>query len=124
MGTITNTGLEYIAKNLNGLVDSEFTYIAIGTDSTAESTSNTSLGAENTTLGAARKQATCAYTSPGTASFNALFSFSGNVTVREVGIFDAPSGGHLLYRRVLAANRNYSDGDAAEFTVTIPFTRA
>jgi len=124
MGTITNTGLEYISKILNGLADNEFTYIALGTDSTAEATSNTSLGAENTTLGAARKQATCTYISPGTASFNVLFSFSGNVTVREIGIFDAASGGNLLYRRVVAANRNYSDGDAAEFTVTIPITRA
>lgn len=124
MGTITNSGLEYIAKNINGVDDNEFAYMAIGTDPTSESVSDTALGSENTQYGSARKQATCTYTSPGTAVWNALFSFTGEVTVREIGIFDAPTGGNLLYRRVLASNRNYSDGDAAEFTVYIPLERA
>lgn len=124
MGTITNTGLEFMAKLINGVASNEFTYIALGTDPTAENSADTALGAENTTNGSARKQATCTYISPGTASWNALFSFTGSVTVREIGIFDAPTGGNLLYRRVLSANRSYSDGDAAEFTITHTFVRA
>lgn len=120
-GVITNTGLEYIAKNTNGVADNEFIYMALGTGSTAASATNTTLGAENTLYGSARKQATCTYSSTGIATWNAQFSFTGAVTVREVGIFDSSSGGNLLYRRVLTANRVYADGDAAEFSVSFTF---
>lgn len=123
-GVITNIGLEFIAKNTTGVADNEFVYLALGTDPTSALATDTALGAENTLYGSARKLATCTYTSTGISTWNALFSFTGDVTVREVGLFDASSGGNMLYRRVLSSNRNYADGDAAEFTVSLTFARA
>src|SRR5574344_2196779 len=95
-GVVTNVGLEYLAKNANGVADTEFLYMALGTGSTAAIAANTMLSYENTQYGSARKQATCSYSSTGIATWNAQFSFTGDVTVREIGIFDAPSGGNLL----------------------------
>jgi hypothetical protein len=121
-GVVTNVGLEYLAKNANGVADTEFLYMALGTGSTAASATDTALGSENTLYGSARKQATCTYSATGIATWEALFSFTGNVTVREIGIFDASN--RLLYRRVLADNKPYSDAMAARFTVSMTFQRA
>lgn len=121
---LTNTGLEYILKDITGLATSNFVYMAIGSGSTAFTTSNTTLANENTLYGSARKAATCSFVSPATARWTALFSFTGDVTVREIGLFDAASGGHMLYRRVLSANESYHDGGSMEYTVDITLTRA
>lgn len=116
-------GLEYLTKNLNGVDNVVFGYMATGTDPTAFSDSDTALGNENTLYGSARKACTCTFVAPGTARFNALFSYTGDVTVREIGIFSEPTGGILLYRRVLADNENYHDGGAMEYTVNVNFNR-
>lgn len=117
---ITLVGLGYMAKNLNGVDSNAFVYMATGTGATAFATSDTALENENSASGAGRKAATCTFISPGTARWNALFSFTGDVTVREIGLFDSEN--NLLYRRVLAENEIYHDGGAMEYTVDITFS--
>lgn len=116
-------GLEYLTKNLNGVDDVVFGYMATTADATAFSDSDTALVAENTLYGSARKAATCTFVAPGTARFNALFSFTGDVTVRAIAIFSELTGGIMLYKRVLAENENYHDGGAMEYTVNVNFVR-
>jgi len=120
MGTITNAGLDSMATLLIGA----YPYVATGTDSTAEVNTDAALGAENTLYGSARKAATTSTSSTGIATWNVLFPFTGSVTVREIGIFSASSSGTMLYRRVLAANRTYADGDSMEITVTHTYARS
>jgi hypothetical protein len=120
MGTIPNAGLDAMATLLTG----GFPYMANGTDSTAEAYTDTALGVENTLYGAARKAGTASVSSVGICTWNTTFYFTNNVTVREYGIFSEPSGGTMLYRRVLASNRNYVDGDSMEVNVSHTYTRS
>jgi hypothetical protein len=120
MGTITNAGLDGMAT----LLAAGFPYMANGTDPTAEAYTDTALGAENTLYGSARKAATATPSSVGICEWNATFYFTGNVTVRETGIFSASSGGTMVYRRVLASNRNYVDGDSMEVNVSHTYARS
>lgn len=124
MGTITDGGLNEIAKKINGASPGAvFNYIALGTSAQAENPADVSLAAENTLYGAARKIANVASFSPGGITWNTTFQFTGPVTVREIGIFNAPSGGTILYRWVLAANRVYNDGDGVQVNVTLQLAR-
>jgi hypothetical protein len=122
MGTITGTGLDVMAY----LLSDYFTYVANGTGTTAEATTDTSLAAENTLYGSARKTGTVTFSSDktGTTIWNVLFSFTDTVIVREYGIFTSSSGGSMLYRRVLSANRTYQDADSMELTITHTFARS
>jgi hypothetical protein len=119
MATITDAGLTVVAKRLNGSgADAAFTYIATGSGSTAESTSHTALVAENTANGSARATATCTQENTGDSKWVKTFNFTGNVTVREIGIFNAPSGGTMFLRHVLASDREYENGQSLEITIT------
>ncbi|MEN6293570.1 MAG: hypothetical protein ABFD07_16345 [Methanobacterium sp.] len=121
MGTITNDGLDTQAA----LLIEAFPYIANGTGSTAEAETDTALESENALYGAARKAATTSTSSNGISTWYALFAITGgNVSVREYGIFSASSGGTMLYRRVLLAARNYTDGDALELNITHTHARS
>lgn len=117
---LTKIGLEYIAKNTCGLTSNAFPYFALGAGSTAESEDDTALASENTLYGAARKIASCSFSSPATAIWTATFAFSGDVTVREYGIFD--DANHMLARVVLDENNYYHDGMGATFTVMVPLS--
>jgi hypothetical protein len=121
MGIVTDKGLEYIAKLINGVSVDGFCYMATGTGSGVELYADTALGSENTLYGSARTLATCTYLATGNAKWDATFNFTGDVTVREIGIFN--SNGDMLYRRLLSGNRYYHDGDAGEFVVTMTFER-
>lgn len=118
MSTLMNTGKAEIAKLMNGVdTPTAFTYMAIGSGSTAEAATQTALVTEITTNGGARAAATCAYVANYTARWTRLFEFSGNVTLREVGIFNASSGGDMLLRHVYAADKTYINGESVEIIV-------
>ncbi len=117
MATVTNKGLEIMAKQLNGVTTDPVTRMATGTSSTAESTADTQLGNENTGNGSDR--ATCdarSYEATGVSKWVHQFDFTGSVTVREIALFD--SAGNLFMRHVLAADRAYSAGESLEITLT------
>ena len=115
MTTIVTAGKVIAAKLLNGVdTPTAFGYIAIGSGSTAESASQTALVTEITTNGGARAVATKTYEGSNTAQWSKIFLFTGSVTMREMGVFNASSAGTMLMRHVLAADRAYINGESVE----------
>jgi hypothetical protein len=94
-----------------------------GTSTIAEDASNTSLGTENAQYGAQRAQATLSYVSLGTSQWSILYAFTGPVTIRELGIFNALVGGDMFLRHVLSENKTYADGESVEITITNTMVR-
>lgn len=118
MSTLMNAGKAETAKLLNGVdTPTAFTYIALGSGSTAEAATQTALVTEITTNGGARAAATCSYVANYTARWTKTFNFTGNVTLREVGIFNAASVGDMLLRHVYAADKTYINGESVELIV-------
>ena len=104
---ITDVGLACMIRLIfSGLTEDKFGYIAIGTGTTAESTTDTALEAE-----IARKAATVSQTttsvSGDTALLEATFSsadgLTGTSNVSETGIFNASTGGDMLARKTFSA---------------------
>ena len=122
-GYIPDAGLTVMAKQLGG-VDSvaPFTYIAVGSGSTANATSTTSLATEIADSGFARVQVTPTVTGQ-TTSWATTFTATGTATVREIGLFNADVGGDLGLRGVLSADKVFEDTDTYEVTITIPNAR-
>ena len=119
MVTLVDAGLSAVAQMINGsgTID-PFTYMATGSGTTEESTSQTALIAENTLYGSARAQATCTYETLGISKWVHTFTFTNNLTVGELGIFNNSSAGIMLMRHKLAATKNYSNGESVEITLT------
>ena len=119
---ITTVGLAGIAARLNGTgAPAAFTYIAIGTGTTAAADADTQLVAEVTTSGGARAAATCTVVTTDTAGDTAqlvnTFSFTtgGTFALTESGVLNAASTGTLLARQVFAAI-NVASGDSLAIT--------
>lgn len=116
--------MEGSARLLIGLnPPTPYTYMATGTGAGAESPTSTALENENTQYGAQRAQATVSYVSLGISQWSILYAFTGPVTIRELGIFNASAGGDMFLRHVLSENKNYSDGESVEITITNTNTR-
>jgi len=118
MVKIVNKGLEMIAKLLNGIVATPFTYLAVGSGSTAEDAAQTALVTELTDGGLARAAATCTYEASYKAKWTKTFSVTLSRTVRETGIFDAASVGNMYLRHVWASNYDVVNGDTVTVTIT------
>lgn len=117
MTTIPDAGLDRVAN----LIGTDWTYIATGSGSTAEATADTALAAENSTNGAERVAATVTTPpteSTGVTKWEKTLNFTGAVTIREIGVFNAGAGGDMLIRKVLSADKNYVDTESVTITVT------
>ena len=118
---IVNTGLAEIA----GLVGNTgsptaFTYLAVGSASTAANATDTTLETELTDGGLERASATVTRQTT-TAANDTLqlvktFTVTGTKTVREVGVFNDSTSGTMLSRSVLTSDKNLESGDT--FTLT------
>jgi len=122
-GYIPDAGLTVMAKQLGG-VDSvaPFTYIAVGSGSTANATSTTSLATEIADSGFARVQVTPTVTGQ-TTSWATTFTATATATVREIGLFNASSEGTLGLRGVLPDNKVFAVDDTYEVTIEIDNAR-
>jgi len=120
---ITNAGMAGVASRING-ADSEaaFTYIAIGTGTTAAAATDTTLETEITTGGGARASATASRTTTDvtndTATLVKTFSFTSTFAVTEAGALNAASSGVLLNRQVFTAV-NVVNGDSLQVTINV-----
>lgn len=124
MATVTDIGIEAVAKLITGVDGLDpFTFMGNGSGTTAEGVTQTALVTENTLTGSARKSATCTYIAPGISEWVALFTFSGSVTINEIAIFNAISAGVMLLRHKLGAQKQYSDGESVQITVTTTTAR-
>ena len=116
---VTDAGFDAICDCIgNPTQPDNFDYIAIGTDSTAPSSSDTTLGSE-----VMREQGTYSHTS-GTKSFSVqhTFTFTASYTIWESGLFNAASGGTMLARGVLDSGIAVASGDSLQVTWTFTFS--
>ena len=120
---VTNAGKAGIASRINGAgSEAAFTYIAIGTGTTAAAAADTTLQTEITTNGVARAAATVSRTTTDvtndTARHVLTYNFTGSFAVTEAGVLNAASAGTLLNRNVFSAV-NVASGDSLQVTVDV-----
>lgn len=101
--TITNTGLAGVAGLIgNTGTITAFTYLAVGTDSTAPAASQSALIAEIVDTGLARAAATISRVTTNhtndTLQLVYTWTASGSKTVQETGVFNDPTAGVMLGR--------------------------
>lgn len=117
MATIPNDGLDQVAV----IIGTEWTYLATGSGSTAEASTDSALVTENAINGAERVAATVTVPpteAQGVTKWEKTLNFTGAVTIREIGIFNAGAAGDLLIRHVLTADKSYINGESVTITVT------
>lgn len=124
---ITDAGLAGVASRINGSGgENAFTYIAIGTGSTAAAEGDTTLQTEITTNGGERASATASRVTTtetnDTARLVYTFNFTGSFTVTESGVFNAASSGTLLARQVFTGIA-VGNGDSLQITWSIDVQR-
>lgn len=118
--TIVNSGLERIARLLGNVGSpSAFSHIALGTDDTTVTNSDTALGVE-----VEREAATVSYEADYKCKFEKVFSVGSGTSysIKEVGIFDGASvSGSTMWARLNTNNTLDSD---TNLSVTITYTMA
>lgn len=122
---VVNTGLAGMASRFNGAGgEAAFTYIALGTGTTAPSATDTALEAEITTGGGARANATASRTTTDTTNDTSqlqnTFSFTASFAITESGVFNAASGGTMAARQTFSAI-NVVNGDSLQVTWKFDF---
>lgn len=118
---ITTNGLEFMSSFLNSAATAASTfnmrYIGIGSDSTGESNSDTSLGTE-----LSRHTGVVSNNSGGIFEIKATFAAgSGTGAIVEYGIFDSNTAGTMWARDTEAAI-NKGAGDSLEVTAKVTFS--
>lgn len=125
MATIVNAGLTEVAKLIVG-ADSpvKFDYIALGSGTTAEANDQTALTTEITTNGGARAAAAASYEADYKGKLVKTFSFTGTLSVNEVGVFNDASAGDMLLRHKFSSTKAVENGDTLEVTVKVTVARS
>lgn len=116
---VTDDGKEAMAALfLDGVSEDAFKYIALGSDSTSASSSDSSLGDEITDNGGSRAEASVERVTTDvnndTSQLEHTFTFSGDLSIKESGVFNADSDGVMACRQTFS-ELNVTDGD--ELTV-------
>jgi hypothetical protein len=125
---VSNASLAVISGLVgNSGSQTAFTYVANGSGSTTYAASQTALVAENVnTYGFGRAAATVSRTTTtqtnDTLTYAKTWTASGDVTVRELGIFNDSSTGTMLHRTVLAADKSISSGETFTLAYTVVFS--
>lgn len=102
-----------------------FTYIAVGTSSTAVAVGQTTLGGEISTNGLSRAAGSVSRTTTtvtnDTLTITKTFTVAGTSTVEEIGVFNAASVGIML-GRALTTSKALVSGDTFVTTYNIIFS--
>lgn len=117
---VTSAGKAGVASRINGAgAEAAFTYIAMGTGTTAAAAGDTALQTELATSGLSRANATASRVTTtvtnDTAQLVNTFSVTGTQAVTESGVLNAASTGTLLARQVFSAI-NVVNGDSLQVT--------
>lgn len=120
---VTDAGKAGVASRINGDgSEAAFTYIAVGTGTTAANAADTTLETELAASGLSRAAATVSRVTTDVTNDSArltkTFSVTGTVAVTESGVLNAASTGVLLARQVFSAV-NVVNGDSLAVTWTI-----
>lgn len=119
---VTDAGKAGVASRVNGSGgEAAFTYIAVGTGTTAANAADTTLQTEIIDSGLARAAATASRVTVDVTNDGArlvyTFSVTGTKAVTESGVLNAASAGVLLARQVFSAI-NVVSGDSLQITWT------
>lgn len=121
---VTSAGKALLASLCGDASANPFTYLAVGTSTTAVSVGQTALVAEATTNGLQRASATVDRTTTTVTNdtFRATktFTATGTVAVEEVGVFNASSSGTML-SRALTSTKTILNGETFVVTYTLAF---
>ena len=121
---ITSAGKAQLALLAGDASATPFTYLAVGTSTTAASVGQTALVAEISTNGLSRAAATVSRVTTtvtnDTLQLVYTWSVSGTSTVEEVGIFNASSSGTML-GRALTTSKAVVNGDSLSITYKVIF---
>jgi len=125
---VTDVGLACLGRlAFSGLTEDKFGYLAIGVGTASESATDTALESEIARKGASATQTTTNITDDTvllTASFSSADGLTGTSTVSETGIFNAPSGGEMLARKVFSGVPiNWDGGDTLVIRYYVRFER-
>lgn len=126
---VTDVGLAAIIRLIcEGLTETKFSYVAIGTGTTTETAADTALVSEIKRKPASITQLTTTITGD-TAKLEAEFSsadgLTGTATIAETGVFNAATAGILLARKTFAAvTLNFDLGDSILIRYYIQMIRA
>ncbi len=117
---LTSAGKAGLASRVNGSgAEAAFTYIAVGTGTTAAAVGDTALQTELAVSGLARVLGTLSRITTtvtnDTAQITTTFTVTGTAAVTEAGLLNAASVGTLLARQVFSAI-NVVNGDSLTIT--------
>jgi hypothetical protein len=127
MVTIVNAGIEGTAKLQNGFEALDpFNYVAVGSGSTPEAQTDTTLDTELTTGGFIRAVATVSIFSNYFSKWEIDFTNTSgsSVIVREAAIFNAATDGSMLLRHVWPSDNVVPNGDTARLSIFVLHARA
>jgi len=121
--SMTKTGMAEVAGLILADVGgTAFDYIAIGTGTTAPTADDTALEAEVKRKAAVGSRITTAFTNDTAklvTTFSSADTLSGTHAISEIGVFNAATGGVMLFRKTFTAKSvNWDDGDTLEATAT------
>lgn len=121
---VTSAGKALLASLAGDASAVPFTYLALGTSSTAPAIGQTTLVAEITDTGLARAAATVSRVTTtvtnDTLQLVYTWTASGSKTLEEVGVFNAASSGTML-SRALTTTRNLVNNDTFQVTYKVAF---
>jgi hypothetical protein len=121
---VTSAGKAQLALLAGDASATPFTYLELGTSSTAVSVGQTALIAAITDTGLARAAATVSRVTTtvtnDTLQLVYTWTASGSKTLEEVGVFNAGSGGTML-SRALTTTRNLVNNDTFIVTYKVAF---
>lgn len=121
---ITNAGFAQIALLAGDASATPFTYLAVGTSSTAFAASQTALQAETVTNGLERAAATVSRVTTDvtndTLQLAKTWTATGTVAVEEIGMFNASSAGTML-GRALTTTKTVVNGETLAATYKVKF---
>jgi len=122
MATIPNDALVNNAKLLGGIAGgAPYTDFAVGSGSTAEATTQTTLAAELTDGGFERATVTATYVPTGICQWLHEFTATATRTVREMAVFNADDV--MGIRHLLTSDKVCDPGETFEGTLKITNAR-
>lgn len=122
---VTNAGKAQLALLAGDSTATPFTYIALGTSTTAVAATDTTLTAEIVDTGLQRVSGTVSRVtttvSNDTYQVTKTFTATGSKTVEEVGVFNASSAGTML-SHALTGSKSLSNLDTLAVTYQLKFS--
>jgi len=123
--SVVSAGKAQLALLAGDASATPFTYLAVGTSSTAVSAGQTALVGEITDSGLARAAATVSRTTTSvtndTLTLTYTWTASGTKAVEEIGVFNASSSGTML-SRALTTTKSLVSGEQLVATYNLQFS--